>query len=264
MLKREISELSDVLKDEMVKLGVWSETCPVPLDRLVCLEIRYLDFDEQVQEDGQLIIFDVLAPRAKKVFDALLERKFPITSVRPINEFGGQDSESMKHNNSSCFAFRLMAGTTTISVHGYGMAIDLNPVQNPFVTFDEEAGEAKIEPAAGWQYLNRHNVKEGMVEDVVSLFLENGFTIWGGRWTTPIDYHHFQPPRAVAEILTVMDRTDGERFFEFFIANAETLAALPWGGKLQPVIALYADDKDRFFSLCADELLSVAAVNQNS
>ncbi|MBX9693845.1 MAG: M15 family metallopeptidase [Cyanobacteria bacterium] len=260
MEKTHFEELSSTLREEMIRLGVWSDACPVPLDRLAALPISHVDFDGHVQDNGELIIFDVLASSAKRIFDSLLEMKFPVSSVRPVNEFGGQDSESMKCNNSSCFAFRQVAGTSTVSMHGYGMAIDLNPLQNPFVTFDEEAGTAVIEPSAGWQFLNRHNRKDGMVEDVVSLFKEHGFTIWGGRWTTPIDFHHFQPPRAVAELLVAMNRSDGEKFFELFIASADVLSALPWGEKLKPVIQLYSSERERFFSLAPEEIVAVANV----
>lgn len=108
----------------------------------------------------------------------------------------------MADNNTSCFCHRPIEGSTIPSMHSYGLAIDINPVQNPFITF-EPGNEHNpiIEPKEGWQFLNRHNQKPGMVEDVVSLFAEQGFVRWGGTWTTPIDFHHFEIPLNQAQRL---------------------------------------------------------------
>lgn len=101
----------------------------------------------------------------------------------------------MSANNSSCFNFRKIAGTDKLSLHAYGLAIDINPMQNPFIQ------NSKISPANGKDFIDRSKIKAGMVEPVVEVFYKYGFTEWGGNWQEPIDYHHFQVPRQQIEAL---------------------------------------------------------------
>ena len=87
-------------------------------------------------------------------------------------------------------------------MHSYGLAIDINPVQNPFIMIDKTSNNIKVLPGQSVDFLNRHNKQEGMVEPIVEIFRKYGFSEWGGNWNTPIDYHHFQVPRkAVAELI---------------------------------------------------------------
>ena len=78
------------------------------------------------------------------------------------------------------------------SSHAYGAAVDINPLQNPYVIFNREASTAEIFPEGGIEYLNRNIMQNGMVEEIVTLFHEYGFTEWGGNWKECLDYHHFQ------------------------------------------------------------------------
>ena len=101
----------------------------------------------------------------------------------------------MQANNSSCFNFRKIDGSDLLSMHSYGLAIDINPVQNPFIQ------NGTILPLAGKEYLERELIRKGMVEPIINIFNKYGFTVWGGDWTTPRDYHHFQYPRDQIELL---------------------------------------------------------------
>ena len=120
------------------------------------------------------------------IFGELYQIRFPIHQMETIENFQGDDEKSMKANNSSCFNFRKIAGTDKLSIHSYGLAIDINPKQNPYVT------NGIIYPEDGASYLNRETQRPGMVEPIVDIFKRNGFEIWGGEWKDPIDYHHFQ------------------------------------------------------------------------
>ena len=261
MYRNQIFPLSEDDKKQMVRNSVWSEECPVPLDRLSVVSIRFRNFEGEVKNDGKLIIFDVLAPTIVDLFEHLREIEFPIKSIRPLHEYGGDDEASMDDNNSSCFNFRTIPGGGAISMHGYGMAIDINPLQNPFVTFNEKEGTAKIKPKRGWEFLNRHNLKMGMVEEIAAGIQSSGFTVWGGRWTTPVDYHHFQPPRAVAELLTLMSREHGERFWKSVQAQAKLEPALvnslPPGSALTPLLAKYDEDPEKLLDSNFSELLAL-------
>lgn len=246
-----VSALPNDLAEAMKSSGVWREGCPVALDRLSLIEISYVDFDGQEHNDGQLIVLDAVAKYVASVFAILYKTRFAISKIRSIHHYSGDDERSMADNNTSCFNFRPIArDASIISMHSYGLAVDLNPRENPFVVFDEENGTATVHPKQGWQFLNRHNHKPGMVEELVSLWAENGFFVWGGQWTTPIDYQHFQPPRGVAELLAAMDKDDAQNFFDQCIKHRDQLKTMPSGKKLQPLIELYKNSRNQFFGSC--------------
>lgn len=226
---------------------IWQPDCPVSIDRLALVTVRHVDFHGVTHDDGELVVFDAVAPRVHQIFERLFELSFPIEKIKSLHHYDGDDDKSMAANNSSSFNFRPIANSTTVSMHGYGLAIDVNPIQNPFITLNETDGTAKIHPPEGWQYLNRRNQKSGMLEPVVSVFAENGFVIWGGGWTTPIDYHHFQPPRMVADLLSVLSREDGIRFFEFCANHHNQLIDKLSHLDLPELVATYDRNPESFF-----------------
>lgn len=236
------------LANAMTAAGMWKQDCPVPLERLAAVPVRYFDFAGIEHDDGELVALDVACRFIAQAFDRLHSMRFPIAKIRSVHHYAGSDDTSMADNNTSCFNHRPIEGTSLASLHSYGLAVDLNPLQNPFVVFEEDRGIATIHPSKGWEYLNRHNRKPGMVEEVVQLWAEAGFFIWGGRWTTPIDYHHFQTPRGMAELLLALNQKDGDRFFEMCISNRERWKLMPAGDKLQPLVELAKHDSDAFFA----------------
>ena len=223
----------------MERTGVWKQGCPVALERLSVLKTRFVDFDGVEHEDGEIVVLDACTGAVAEIFERLYEMRFPINSMLGLHHFDGDDDRAMEANNTSCFNYRSIDGSATISMHSYALAIDLNPLQNPYLIFDEEAGTAKIHPKAGWEYLNRYNRKPGMVEDLRPLFAEAGFSVWGGSWTTPLDYHHFQTPRAVAALLAVMSADDGRRFYELVRRAPEKAQALQPGEETEKLKAIY-------------------------
>lgn len=243
-----IRELPADLVTALKEKRIWQPDCPVSTDRLALVTIKHVDFEGIHHEDGEMIVFDAIAPRVHQIFDELLNMNFPIERIRSLHHYDGDDDKSMSDNNSSSFNFRPISGTKTVSMHGYGLAIDVNPRQNPFVTFSEADGTAAIHPPSGWEYLNRRNQKPGMVESLVSLFAKNGFTSWGGSWTTPIDYHHFQPPRMVADLLIALTREDGIRFFEWCADHHNTLAKRLAALDHAELITAYRNEPESFFN----------------
>jgi hypothetical protein len=104
-----------------------------------------------------------------------------------------------------------------VSLHAYGLAIDINPIQNPYVV---RTGEVlTFQPPTGAEYANRLNdrpwkeARPGMAEAVIDVFAENGFLIWGGYWDNPIDYQHFQVGRKMAERLARVSPPEAEMIF---------------------------------------------------
>lgn len=217
-------DISADLKQDMIKKNIWSISCPVPINRLKLLRVSYIDFDGNEHEDGEIIVFDVLADHVLSLFHELYIRKFPIASISLINNYNGDDLESMKANNTSAFNCRVIKNTSKLSIHSYGMAIDINPQQNPYLLTEYESGKVTIPvyPPLGMEYINRANIRAGMVETVIDvknhftvidLFNQHGFSIWGGKWNFPIDWQHFQLTRTQAEELSNLSYEEGVEYF---------------------------------------------------
>lgn len=194
-MKFEIRDIPPDIQNKMMKKKVWTSECIIPMKKLKLLNLSHYNFDNRI-EVGQMVVLGSMADSVIAIFQELFALKFPIHTIKLLDEFEGDDELSMNANNSSCFNFRKISGSDKLSLHSYGLAIDINPVQNPFIQ------KGKILPASGKEFLDRSNIKTGMVEPIVKVFYKYGFTEWGGNWKEPIDYHHFQVPRQQIESLT--------------------------------------------------------------
>jgi hypothetical protein len=163
------------------------EDTPFDYSYLAYLTITHVDFGGECRL-GHMIVADDLAEEALEIFREIYEYRFPIERMRLIDFYNADDFLSMYDNNSSGFNFRYIANTRRISQHGLGRAIDINPVQNHYIRGDT------VLPPAGAAYTDRSNVRPGMVvrgDVVYRAFTSRGWT-WGGNWTLPRDYHHFE------------------------------------------------------------------------
>jgi hypothetical protein len=196
---------------------------PIGCERLKLVKFSYLGFDGSRHDDGEIVVMDAVAAQVLRIFSSLRNMRFPIAKARPMNVFEGDDNASMRENNSSAFNDRKLTGGDSISLHAYGLAIDLNPVQNPYLV--QSGGVIKIEPPAGAEYINRLNerpskrFRPGMAEAVVRTFADNGFLIWGGYWDDPIDYQHFQVSRKLAERLARASPSEAAEVFNRVVAS---------------------------------------------
>jgi hypothetical protein len=162
----------------------WRAGCPVPLRDLRYVRVSFLRFDGTAGY-GRLVVHEDVARSVVGVFRTLYEQRFPIRRMRLVDAYGGSDDASMAADNTSAFNCRKVTGGTTWSEHSYGRAVDVNPVQNPYV-----AGST-VAPPAGASYVDRSPLRKGMVTPGVrSAFAAIGWT-WGGSWTTKKDYQHF-------------------------------------------------------------------------
>ena len=199
-------------------IGHFPSHCPVSADRLRDVTVSYYDFQGSPHQDGHIIVLDAVAKHVVAIFQRLYDMKFPIDKIRPVQEYNNDDNASMRANNSSSFNCRPMTGKppgSLPSIHAYGLAIDINPIQNPYIGFDpKRPSVTEILPVLGKEYVHRHPIRPGMVESIVPIFKEQGFSVWGGNWKTPIDYQHFQTTRAIAEQLAQKNPQEAEKFFE--------------------------------------------------
>jgi hypothetical protein len=220
--KSSISDINPGMIKEMLSCSSYSEGCLVPPVRLRKVNFSYYDFDMNINDSGTIIVMDAVAEHVEQIFKELYQIKFPIHKAVAIEAYGGDDVLSLEDNNSSSFNCRQITGSSSIiSIHSYGLAIDINPIQNPYVDVEgnhEQQGLVVL-PKEGRKYLNRTKIRAGMAEQVEHIFKKHGFTIWGGNWNTPIDWQHFQPSRLVAQILSQMDSTDAKEIFNLYAGN---------------------------------------------
>ena len=177
--------LPHTLRQRMTGVS-WRPGCPVELDDLRLLRMPYWGFDGEVHR-GRMVVNARQANKVLRVFKRLYAEQFPIRRMRLIDAYDGSDDQSMAANNTSAFNCRRMVASSRWSEHSYGRAIDVNPVQNPYVR-----GET-VAPTAGRRYLDRSDVRRGMVVrpgPVVRAFAAVEWR-WGGDWSSAKDYQHF-------------------------------------------------------------------------
>jgi D-alanyl-D-alanine carboxypeptidase len=197
---------------------VLSSNPKVGCERLRLVKFSYFGFDDKIHDDGEMVVMDAAATHVLRIFGRLRKMRFPISRARPMNNYDGDADASTRDNNSSAFNDRNVAGGNSISLHAYGLAIDLNPVQNPYLT--RSGGALRIDPAAGADHINRMNerpsqrLRSGIAEAVIRVFADDGFLIWGGYWHEPIDYQHFQTSRKLAERLAGASSLEATQSFD--------------------------------------------------
>lgn len=187
-------EEADSLAVPAVNLVSDPATLRISYDDLRYLKVLYYDFNGNVQE-GELICNAFIAEDLKEIFYELYCNQYPIQSIRLIDDYNGDDTASMEANNTSCFNYRVVDGTTSLSKHALGCAIDINPFYNPYVVFDKTGnGQDYISPKGSEIYADRSKDFAYKIDEqdlCYRLFKEHGFT-WGGNWNSCKDYQHFQ------------------------------------------------------------------------
>jgi D-alanyl-D-alanine carboxypeptidase len=160
--------------------------CPVGPSQLRLLRVSHWDFRGRVHV-GELVVRSSEARDVVSVFRKLYAARFPIRRLRLVDVYGGEDDRSMAADNTSGFNCRRVEGSASWSAHAYGLAIDVNPVENPFIL------NGRVAPPASRRYLDRGDARRGMALRggiLVRAFASIGWS-WGGRWSNPVDYQHF-------------------------------------------------------------------------
>lgn len=152
---------------------------------LAWIQLDHLDFAGEVRT-GELVCAQAIAADVISLFARLYRLGFPIRTMTLIDDFDADDDRSMAADNCSAFNFRVVAGTDMLSQHAHGLAVDLNPIENPWVT------PARHVPPAGADFLDRTAIRPGMIVrpgPVTAVLDELGWE-WGGDWRHASDYHH--------------------------------------------------------------------------
>lgn len=166
----------------------WRAGCPVPLSNLRYLTLAYVGFDGRTHS-GELVVHRDAVADVTAALRALYEADFPIRQMRLVDDYRGNDRVSMAADNSSAFNCRPSTGSpNTWSQHSYGRAIDLNPVENPYLS-----GRGGVQPAAGAPFVDRRRARPGMILPggrIIRSFAAVGWS-WGGGWRGTKDLQHF-------------------------------------------------------------------------
>ncbi|HEX6262173.1 MAG TPA: M15 family metallopeptidase [Actinomycetota bacterium] len=165
----------------------WGPGCPVPPRQLRLLTVRHWGFDGE-ERLGRLVLRRRHARPMVRVMRRLFRVGYPIKRMRPVDRYGGSDRRSMRANNTSAFNCRTATSSTSWSEHAYGRAIDLNPVQNPYVT-----ASGRVLPRRGRRFVDRSVDHPAVIragDPVVRTFARIGWS-WGGDWSSTRDYQHF-------------------------------------------------------------------------
>lgn len=184
-------EITQEIKDR-INGKSYGTSCDVPYDDLRYVKVLYYGFDGDTHE-GELIVNKAIAEDIVEIFHELYDQRYPIEQMALVDDYNADDNASMAADNTSAFNYRVIDnGTGKLSVHSYGLAIDINPLYNPYVR--KINGETVVSPDNGTEYADRslgceYYIKEG--DACYKAFTERGFT-WGGDWKNSKDYQHFQ------------------------------------------------------------------------
>lgn len=158
--------------------------------RHIC--VLHYDYDNQIHL-GEMVVNSLIAERVVNIFRQLFEAHYPIERMLLPDVYDADDETQMRANNTSSFCYRAVAGTTKLSKHARGLAIDLNTLYNPYYK-DRADGTRFVQPATATQYCNRSAQFRYKIDHndlAFKLFTANGFE-WGGDWHSCKDFQHFE------------------------------------------------------------------------
>ena len=183
-------EISDELFERM-KGKSFPEGCTTAREDLRYLHLLYKDINGEAHE-GEMVCNASIADKLIDIFRQLYDADYPIEKMCLIDDYAGDDDASMTDNNTSCFNYRVVSDTSRLSKHALGLAVDINPLYNPYIR--SKGGQTLVEPAAGEPYADRSgdfSYKIDKDDLAYKLFTQAGFT-WGGSWKSVKDYQHFE------------------------------------------------------------------------
>jgi hypothetical protein len=187
-----INPINKYIKQRMIEGKSWHKGCPVALKDLRYVRVKHRNFYRS-ERMGEMIVHKDVAQDLVDVFRELYTVKYPIGQMRLVSDFGGNDWQSIEADNTSAFNCRHATGSKKWSKHSYGKAIDLNSIENPYIS-----RSGHIAHKASLQYRKRqhknHTPADKAVllknDKAVKIFKKHGWK-WGGDWHGVKDYQHF-------------------------------------------------------------------------
>lgn len=188
----DISEITPEVKQRMLSGKTWKKGCPLLLQDLRYLRIKHIDFKGKEQM-GEMIVHKEVSEEVTKIFEALYHADYPIHQMRLVSDYKGSDWQSIEADNTSAFNCRKATGSKKFSKHSYGKAIDINPIENPYIFRSGKSSHKASKP-----YLKRKRTGDSPSQRAmllpqdqpVQIFKKYGWK-WGGDWSGVKDYQHF-------------------------------------------------------------------------
>ncbi len=188
----EVSQITTKIEQRMLKGNSWKKGCPVALKDLRYLRIKYIDFNDE-EKMGEMIVHKDVSAEVTKIFEALYDANYPIHKMRLVSDYKGSDWQSIEADNTSAFNCRKATGSKKFSKHSYGKAIDINPIENPYIFRSGKSSHKASKP-----YLKRKRTSDSVsqramllpYDKATQIFKKHGWK-WGGDWSSVKDYQHF-------------------------------------------------------------------------
>lgn len=187
-----ISDITPYIKQRMIQGNSWKKGCPVPLKDLRYLRVKHIDFKGK-EMMGEIIVHKDVAREVTEIFEKLYSMDYPIKKMKLVSDYKGNDWQSIESDNTSAFNCRNATGSRQWSKHSYGKAIDINPIENPYIS-----RKGYISHKASLLYKKRVHQKPTYADkaillekdQAVQIFNKHGWE-WGGNWSGVKDYQHF-------------------------------------------------------------------------
>ncbi|PHS37703.1 MAG: hypothetical protein COB07_10135 [Sulfurovum sp.] len=190
--KAMVSQITPEIKKRMIKGNSWRKGCPVSLQNLRYLQVTHKNFSAKDQR-GEIIVHKDVASEVSQIFKELYAIGYPVHKMKLVSDYKGNDWQSIEADNTSAFNCRNATGSKKWSKHSYGKAIDINPIENPYIS-----RTGRISHKESLQYRKRVH-KKSTSEDkalllksdkATKIFEKHGWK-WGGDWSGVKDYQHF-------------------------------------------------------------------------
>lgn len=187
-----INPITPTIKNRMLSGHSWHQGCPVHYRDLRYLQMSYIDFEGR-ERMGEMIVHKEVAKEVTTIFKKLYRAGYPIRQMCLVSDFSGNDWKSIEADNTSAFNCRNATGSKKWSKHSYGRAIDLNPLENPYISRKGHIAHKASQKFRKRQHRNNSAADRAMLlqdDPVVQIFKAHGWK-WGGDWEGVKDYQHF-------------------------------------------------------------------------
>jgi hypothetical protein len=187
-----IYKIAPKLKQKMIQGHSWHRGCPVAIEDLRYLRLTYKN-SRQKERVGELIVHKNIAKEVTALMRKLYNISYPIYQMRLISDFNGDDWQSIEADNTSAFNCRKATGSKKWSKHSYGRAIDINPLENPYISKSGHISHKASQKYRKRIHKNSSSADRAVLllnDETTQIFKQYGFS-WGGDWKTLKDYQHF-------------------------------------------------------------------------
>ena len=219
-----IEDLTQKMQVELINSGAWNESCPAQLNRLKIVNVKYRVDKDTVNKNGQLILFDAIAPQALDLFKKLFKKNIFIEKIEHPSKYKTH-KESMVDNNSLGFICDKNDLKNDL-LNRYGVSLDINPLYNPSLTFFSQEGKNEgyiAVPSKSLNFVNRSLHNSMMNEKIVNFFSDFGFSEWGGERIRNPNYQYFSVNETITKLLFEMKPDDAKKFFEILVKNKKLM-----------------------------------------